>query len=67
MNYPWLLVPYGNAHGRREATLQSADPTIPLKFNPRFLVDPFGRRAAIESLRDLSCIVRHEDMLEALC
>lgn len=60
LNYSCLLVFYGNAQSRGEVMLQSADPNVPLKFDPRFLADPFDRRAAIESLRDAYRIVRHE-------
>ncbi|KAM0417233.1 hypothetical protein ACHAPT_012744 [Fusarium lateritium] len=52
LNYSCLLVFYYNAQSRGEVTLQSADPNVPLKFDPKFLSSPFDRRAAIESLRD---------------
>ena len=60
LNYSCLLVFYDNAQSRGEVTLQSADPAIPLKFDPRFLSEPFDRRAAIESLREALRIVKHE-------
>ncbi|KAI9150115.1 Pyranose dehydrogenase [Paramyrothecium foliicola] len=52
LNYSCLLVFYFNAQSRGEATLQSADPAMPLRFDPKFLSTAFDRRAAIESLRD---------------
>lgn len=60
LNYSCLLVFYGNAQSRGEVTLQSADPALPLKFDPRFLAEPFDRRAAIESLRDAFRFVKYE-------
>ncbi|KAJ6091582.1 hypothetical protein N7467_003551 [Penicillium canescens] len=42
-----------NAQSRGEVTLQSSDPNTPLLFNPRFLEDPFDRRACIEIYRHL--------------
>ncbi|KAI1415567.1 GMC oxidoreductase [Hypoxylon sp. FL1857] len=52
-NYFCLLVWYYNAQSRGEATLQSSDPNVPLKFDPKYLASPYDRRAAIESLRKL--------------
>ncbi|KAK3346844.1 hypothetical protein B0T25DRAFT_592871 [Lasiosphaeria hispida] len=52
MNYFCLLVFLYNAQGRGQVELQSSDPEVPLRFNPRFLESEFDRRAAIESLRD---------------
>lgn len=52
LNYSCILVFYYNAQSRGEVTLQSADPNVPLKFDPKFLSTPFDRRAAIEALRD---------------
>ncbi|KAI5862618.1 hypothetical protein GGS23DRAFT_84659 [Durotheca rogersii] len=51
LNYSCLLVFYYNAQSRGEVTLQSADPAVPLRFNPRFLGSPFDRRVAVEALR----------------
>jgi choline dehydrogenase-like flavoprotein len=42
-----------NQQSRGEVTLQSSDPNTPLLFNPRFLEDPFDRRACIEIYRHL--------------
>jgi choline dehydrogenase-like flavoprotein len=42
-----------NPQSRGEVTLQSSDPNTPLLFNPRFLGDPFDRRACIEIYRHL--------------
>ncbi|KAI1075857.1 hypothetical protein F5B20DRAFT_367830 [Whalleya microplaca] len=52
LNYSCLLVFLYNAQSRGEVTLQSSDPNVPLKFDPKFLSDPFDRRVAIEALRD---------------
>ncbi|RTE80611.1 hypothetical protein BHE90_004884 [Fusarium euwallaceae] len=52
LNYSCILVFYYNSQSRGEVTLQSADPNVPLKFDPKFLSTPFDRRAAIEALRD---------------
>lgn len=60
LNYSCLLVFLYNAQSRGAATLQSADPAAPLRFDPRFLAAPFDRRAAVESLRDAYRLVRHE-------
>ncbi|KAJ5773724.1 hypothetical protein N7457_008620 [Penicillium paradoxum] len=43
-----------------EVRLQSADPSVPLLFNPRFLEDPFDRRACIEIYRHLLEVSRQE-------
>jgi choline dehydrogenase-like flavoprotein len=42
-----------NSQVRGEVTLQSSDPNLPLKFDPKFLSHPFDRRVAIEILRDM--------------
>lgn len=60
LNYSCLLVFFENAQSRGEVTLQSADPAVPLKFDPRFLAEPFDRLAAIESLRHASRFVKYE-------
>ncbi|KAK7747091.1 hypothetical protein SLS62_009247 [Diatrype stigma] len=60
LNYLCLLVFYYNAQSRGEVTLQSPDPRVPLKFDPRFLASPFDRRAAVETLRRALRVVRHE-------
>ena len=60
LSYSCLLVFLFNAQTRGEVTLQSADPDVPLHFNPRFLEHPFDRRAAIEALRDAFRVARHE-------
>lgn len=53
MDYSCFLTFLYNAQTRGEVTLQSRDPAVPLKFNPRFLEHEFDRRVAIESLRDV--------------
>jgi choline dehydrogenase-like flavoprotein len=60
LNCSCLLVFYYNAQSRGETTLQSADPNVPLKFDPKFLSEPYDRRVAIESLRDVLRLVKHE-------
>ncbi|KAH8677797.1 hypothetical protein BX600DRAFT_479390 [Xylariales sp. PMI_506] len=52
LNYSCVLSFYYNAQSRGEVTLQSADPSVPLRFDPKFLSTPFDRRAAIEALRN---------------
>ncbi|KAH7219502.1 hypothetical protein DER44DRAFT_761096 [Fusarium oxysporum] len=60
LNYSCILVFYYNAQSQGEVTLQSSDPNVPLKFDPKFLASPFDRRAAIESLRDAFRLVKHD-------
>lgn len=64
LDYSCLLVFLFNAQTRGEVTLQSADPSVPLHFDPKFLAHPFDRRAAIEALRDAFRIARHEDYVK---
>ncbi|KAK0611457.1 hypothetical protein B0T14DRAFT_439590 [Immersiella caudata] len=42
-----------NSQARGTVELQSADPTVPLLFDPKFLENEFDRRAAIDSLREV--------------
>ncbi|KAI1214225.1 GMC oxidoreductase [Annulohypoxylon truncatum] len=60
MNYHCLATWYFNGQSRGEITLQSSDPDVPLKYNPRFLASPFDRRVAIESMRSLLRFTEHE-------
>ncbi|KKA25461.1 Glucose-methanol-choline (Gmc) oxidoreductase [Rasamsonia emersonii CBS 393.64] len=60
LSYSCLLVFLYNAQSRGEVTLQSSDPNVPLRFDPKFLTHPFDRRAAIESLRDAFRIAKHD-------
>ncbi|KAE8154984.1 hypothetical protein BDV25DRAFT_135320 [Aspergillus avenaceus] len=60
LNYSCLLVFLFNAQTRGEVILQSSDPSVPLKFDPKFLAHPFDRRAAIESLRDAFRIAKYD-------
>lgn len=53
MDYSCFLTFLYNAQTRGEVTLQSSDPKVPLRFNPRFLEHEFDRRVAIESLREV--------------
>ncbi|KAI0023582.1 hypothetical protein F4780DRAFT_769180 [Xylariomycetidae sp. FL0641] len=55
-----LLVFLLNAQARGAATLQSADPAVPLRFDPRVLSDPFDRRVAVESTRAALRVARGE-------
>ena len=41
-----------NNQSRGQVTLQSADPAVPLLFDPRLLSHPFDQRVAIECLRE---------------
>ncbi|KAI1288980.1 hypothetical protein F5Y03DRAFT_378785 [Xylaria venustula] len=52
INYSCFLVFYYNAQSRGEVTLQSSDPSVPLKFNPRFLGTAFDRHVAVRALRE---------------
>ncbi|KAJ5163902.1 uncharacterized protein N7500_005732 [Penicillium coprophilum] len=49
-----------NEQSLGEVRLQSSDPDAPLLFNPRFLEDPFDRRACIEIYRHLLEVSRQE-------
>jgi hypothetical protein len=49
-----------NEQFRGEVRLQSSDPDVPLLFNPRFLEDPFDRRACIEIYRHLLEVTKQE-------
>lgn len=60
MNYTCLLVFIYNSSARGEVFLQSADPDVPLKFDPKFLSTPFDRRVAVDALRDAMRVVKHE-------
>ncbi|KAI9374458.1 hypothetical protein BJX61DRAFT_498366 [Aspergillus egyptiacus] len=60
LNYSCLLVFLFNSQVRGEVTLQSSDPKMPLRFDPKFLSHPFDRRAAIESLRDAFRITKYD-------
>jgi choline dehydrogenase-like flavoprotein len=59
LNYSCLLIFLYNEEARGEVTLQSADPNVPLKFDPKFLSHPFDRRACIEALRHGLDVIRH--------
>lgn len=48
-----------NAQSTGSVTLQSADPSIPLLFDPDFLSHPFDRRVAIEATRACLNIASH--------
>ncbi|KAK7943570.1 uncharacterized protein PG986_012683 [Apiospora aurea] len=62
LSYSCLLVFLYNAQARGEVTLQSADPDVPLKFDPRVLSEEFDRTAAVMALRDiLDRVVKSEE------
>lgn len=48
-----------NSQARGEVTLQSSDPSVPLKFDPKILSHPFDRRVAIEVMRSVLKIAEH--------
>lgn len=58
--YACLLVFYYNAQTRGEVTLQSADPAVPLRFDPRFLGAAFDRHVAVRSLREVLALAKSE-------
>ncbi|KAI2472760.1 GMC oxidoreductase [Annulohypoxylon bovei var. microspora] len=60
LDYHAFVVWYYNAQSLGEITLQSSDPDVPLKFDPRYLATPFDRRVAIESLRAVLRFSKHE-------
>ncbi|KAI0185515.1 hypothetical protein EV127DRAFT_396759 [Xylaria flabelliformis] len=59
-HYSCFLVFYYNAQSRGEVTLQSSDPSVPLKFNPRFLGTAFDRHVAIRALREVMELTKTE-------
>jgi hypothetical protein len=59
LNYLSLSTFAYNAQVRGEITLQSSDPRVPLKFDPKLLLHPFDQRVAIEALRSILQIVDH--------
>ncbi|KAK4072892.1 CAZyme family AA3 [Trichoderma aggressivum f. europaeum] len=59
LNYETLLIFLLNEQSRGEVTLQSADPNVPLKFDPNFLSHPFDQRVCIEALRAGMAVIRN--------
>ncbi|KAI0465863.1 hypothetical protein F4859DRAFT_499487 [Xylaria cf. heliscus] len=59
-HYSCILVFYYNAQSRGEVTLQSSDPAVPLKFNPRFLGTDFDRHVAVRALREVMKVTKTE-------
>lgn len=59
LSYDTLLIFLLNEQSRGEVTLQSADPNVPLKFDPNFLSHPFDQRVCIEALRAGMAVIRH--------
>ena len=60
LHYMCILVFYYNAQSRGEVTLQSADPDVPVKVDPKYLDSPYDRRVAIEAMREVARVGRHE-------
>lgn len=59
LNYNCMVAfPY-NTQARGEVTLQSVNPDIPLRFDPKFLSHPYDRRVTIEALREVLKVVKH--------
>ncbi|KAJ8108482.1 hypothetical protein ONZ43_g6412 [Nemania bipapillata] len=59
-HYSCFLVFYYNAQSRGEVTLQSSNPDVPLKFNPRFLGTAFDRHVAVRALREVMDLAKTE-------
>ncbi|KAI0452060.1 hypothetical protein F5B21DRAFT_484973 [Xylaria acuta] len=59
-HYSCFLVFYYNAQSRGEVTLQSSDPDVPLKFNPRCLSTAFDRHVAVGALREVMELTKTE-------
>ncbi|KAI1120347.1 hypothetical protein F5Y10DRAFT_258603 [Nemania abortiva] len=59
LNYSCFLVFYNNAQSRGEVTLQSADPAVPLRFDPKYLGTAFDRLVAIRAMREAMQIAKH--------
>lgn len=59
LSYDTLSIFLLNEQSRGEVTLQSADPNVPLKFDPNFLSHPFDERVCIEALRAGMAVIRH--------
>ena len=47
-----------NSQGRGRVRLQSADPAVPLAFDPSFLEHPYDKRVAIEATRETMKVTR---------
>ena len=60
LNASAFIVFYYNAQARGEVTLQSKDPNVPLKMDPKFLATPFDRRVAIEALREAMRVAKQD-------
>ena len=48
-----------NGQSRGSVTLQSADPKVPLLFDPNYFSHPYDRRVAIESVREVLKMINH--------
>ncbi|KAL3463533.1 hypothetical protein BJX64DRAFT_116475 [Aspergillus heterothallicus] len=59
-SYVSVLVFLMNMQSSGEVTLQSADPDVPLLFNPNLLAHEFDRRVVIEGSRELLAATKHE-------
>ncbi len=61
-NTPAMTTVYGfllNGQSRGSVTLQSADPKVPLLFDPNYFSHPYDRRVAVELTRELLKMIDH--------
>jgi choline dehydrogenase-like flavoprotein len=47
-----------NSQCRGSITLQSSDPSVPLRFDPKLFSHPYDRRVAVDAYREVARIVR---------
>jgi choline dehydrogenase-like flavoprotein len=65
-NYISVLVLLLNNQSKGEVTLQSSDPSVPLRFDPKLLSHSFDCRVAIEASREIFRVAKHpSSFLEA--
>jgi len=55
-----------NQQSRGSVTMQSADPKVPLLYDPNFLAHPFDRRVAIEATREVLTVMEGPAMKKDL-
>jgi choline dehydrogenase-like flavoprotein len=58
-NYICAVVILLNNQSKGEVALQSSDPNVPLRFDPKLFSHPFDRRVAAEASRELSKVANH--------
>ncbi|KAI0479536.1 hypothetical protein GGR56DRAFT_635556 [Xylariaceae sp. FL0804] len=58
LNYSCFLI-FPNGLSRGQVSLQSADPSVPLKFDPNFLGTEFNRKVSIQCLREVMEFTKH--------